>query len=563
MLTYLKIKNFAIIDELEIELENGMTVVTGETGAGKSLLIDTLGLALGDRADSSMIKNGAERCEITAIFTIKNLPIVKQWLKNHELENDSDNNECIIQRTFTKDGRSRGNINGTICPLQTIKDLGNKLVDIHSQHEHHSLLKNDVQRDLLDAYAGNEKLIKQIKQLYTNWQKTKNELAQLEERTQDRKTKIDLLNYQLQELNNLSFTPQELEEIKQEHDLLSNAEEIISSCQNVFAIAAENDSNNILSLLHATQSILEKIKNKDAKINAICQLWDCAKINITEGINELRHYLDHIELNQERLQWLDSRLQTIHNLARKHKVKPEELPQIQSNLTEQLQDLTTLDNKLQQLTEQITNLENEYNKLATQVTKFRHKAADKLNSLTTKKMQQLGMSDGKFAVKIIPYNEKQLTPYGAEQIEFQVTANAGYDLQPLAKVASGGELSRISLALQVILANTATTPTLIFDEVDVGIGGKTAEIVGNLLRELGTNNQILCVTHLPQVASRGQHHLKIEKHTDKQTTQITLTMLDYKEKVQEIARMLGGINITSRTLAHAQEMLEAATLSQT
>jgi DNA repair protein RecN (Recombination protein N) len=563
MLIYLKIKNFAIIDELEVDLQNGMTVVTGETGAGKSLIVDTLSLVLGDRADSSMIKNGAERCEITAIFALQHIKRAKQWLQDHELENANDINELIMQRTFSKDGRSRSSINGSITTLQAVKELGNFLVDIHSQHEHHSLLKNDVQRDLLDAYANNENLIAQIKQLYISWQKNHNELTLLQQHAQDRDAKIDLLNYQLQEFtslfnNNLSLTPQNLEELKQEHSLLSNAEEIIKSCQNVVAIASENDNSNILTMLNTTQNILEKIKNKDPKINTICQLWENAKINFTEGLNELRHHLDHIELNQERLQILETHLQTIHNLARKHKVKSEELPNIQAVLTQQLQDLKTLDNKITRLNQQITAIENDYQKLATQITQTRSKAAEKLNSLITKKMQQLGMTDGKFVIKIMPNHEKQLTPYGNEQIEFQVTANLGHNYQSLAKVASGGELSRISLALQVVLAKTTTIPTLIFDEVDVGIGGKTAEIVGNLLRELGKHNQIICVTHLPQVASAGQHHIKIAKHSTNKTTITKLTNLNYQEKIQEIARMLGGINITPRTLAHAQEMLDKA-----
>ena len=559
MLTYLKIKNFAIIDEIEIELNDAMTVVTGETGAGKSLLVDTLGLALGNRADNSMIKNGTERCEITAIFDLTKLHSAQQWLNNNDLTVDNNNHECIIQRIFTKDGRSRNSINGMVCTLQTVKELGNLLIDIHGQHEHHSLLKHDTQRNLLDDYANNADLIKQIKTLYLNWQQNKEELTLLEKLATDSNERIDLLNYQLQEFNNLAFNPEELNELKQEHNLLNNAEEIITNCQNVCTIAIDDENNNILSMLANTQNILEKLQNKDEKITNICQLWENTRINLEEGINELRHYLEHIELNQERLQWLETRLQNIYSLARKHKVTPEELPQIQTSLATQLQNLTTIDSKLQQLITKTAALENQYNILAKQVTQTRSQAAKKLSTIMTQSMGQLGMNDGQFAVKLIPSKHNQPSPHGNEQIEFTVSANIGHSLQPLAKIASGGELSRISLALQVILTNDTTTPTLVFDEVDVGIGGKTAEIVGKLLRQLGKHKQIICITHLPQVASYGNNHIKIEKLTSEKSTQIKLTTLDEQGKTQEIARMLGGINITKRTLAHAQEMLQAAT----
>jgi DNA repair protein RecN (Recombination protein N) len=681
MLAYLKIKNFAIIDEIELEFTNngnsdtdnidgidggsdnknarnpnrkrnkhnnshnggsacGMVVITGETGAGKSLIVDTLSLILGDRADSNMIKAGAERCEITAIFDLTSANTAsshtaQSWLHANEFDDSPTPTECTIYRTFNRDGRSRSTINGAPTTLQAVKELGQFLVDIHSQHEHHSLLKNDTQRNLLDVYAGCDKECAQLKQLHTAWSKLQKECSIVAEQAQNGAAKIDFLNYQLKELSDLfgdstttptapkaattataiSANPHDLScaaptltllnTLKHEHSLLSNAEEIMRNCQAALSLAAGgdgssyaarsidgNDSNstntNILAQLATLKHLIEKIKNKDpqaAALENICKLWESATINIEEGISELQHYLDHIELNQEKLTTLEGRLQKIYELARKHKVKPEELPHIITNLTTELAQLEQAEAKLHIVQKEISKIEEEYNAIANTVSAARRDAATKLSALVTTKMHSLGMPDGKFAVDVsinaagtnsnagnvqttqripsLPLTT-QLTPHGYENIEFQVTANAGQPLQPLYKVASGGELSRISLALQVILTNKTTTPTIIFDEVDVGIGGKVAEIVGILLRELGRKCQVICVTHLPQVASCGMQHWRVEKTkatttaTAKTKTPITIAhviKLTAKERINEIARMLGGIEITDRTLAHAEEML--------
>lgn len=577
MLSYLAIKNFAIIDMLELELASGMTVVTGETGAGKSLLVDTLGLALGDRADSSMVKSGAERCEITAIFMLTDLPQAKEWLAVRGFcEEDANasatvdaaatsNNatvtipECIIHRTFSKDGRSRSSINGISCTLQMVRDLGNMLVDIHGQHEHHSLLKSETQRELLDCYGVDEKLCAAIKQLYTSWQKIQKQFTTLAATAQDSASKIDFVSYQLQELENILANTAELENLKQEHSLLSNAAEIIHHYQIALATANENENNSVLAQLYAIKNSLEKIAAKDLRVSNIAALCDSAIINVEEVVNELRSSLDRVEVNQERLTEIEARLQKIYDLARKHKVKPEELSQVQLQLASQLQELTNADAQLAELQVNIDICANEYRCVAVEISRARYAAAATLSKLVTAKMHELGMPDGVFSVKIIALPEGNFTPYGLENVEFQVSANAGQLLQPLHKVASGGELSRISLALQVILAAKTITPTLIFDEVDVGIGGKTAEIVGNMLCELGESNQVICITHLPQVASCGEHHLVVAKEADAThtTTILTVTPLsNRKARAQEIARMLGGVKITPRTLAHAQEMLE-------
>lgn len=578
MLTYLAVKNFAIIDTIELDCADGMTVITGETGAGKSLLVDTLSLALGDRAESSMIKNGATRCEITAIFNLAQLPEASAWLKEHNFidmddsadvgANKSNSTELIIYRTFNKDGRSRSAINNIPCTLQMVKELGNFLVDIHGQHEHHSLLKTEVQRHLLDTYAQHESSCREIKNIFTAWQRLRKEYDALTAHTQDSAEKIEFFNYQLQELDNIASSVTKLEEIKKEHALLSSAEDIINNCEKVLAVIAEdNDTGNsgtILTQLHTAKNHLDKIQAKDARINNVCTLWESAIISLEESSNELANYLNHVELNQERLATLEAQLQKIHDVARKHKVKPEELLLLHERITAQLTALTTLDEKLAALREEITTCVTAYHKIADKVSATRQQAAATLSQLVTAKMHELGMPDGKFSIQITPLvnanNANKLTPYGMENVEFLVSANAGQPLQPLHKVASGGELSRISLALQVILASKATVPTLIFDEVDVGIGGKTAEIVGKLLRELGKSSQVICVTHLPQVASCGEHHLLAEKGKDAahNSTALCVTALTTKQaRIGEIARMLGGINITQRTIDHAREMLDA------
>lgn len=553
MLTYIDIKNFTIIKQIELDFQAGMTVLTGETGAGKSVIVDTLELILGGRADNSIIRNKADKCEITAIFDLSNYNEAIQWLIDQEMDNAD---ECIIRRTINADGRSRISINGVQCPLQQTREFGNLLLNIHGQHEHQSLLRVEKQRDLLDAFAENHDLCHRVKQIYADWLKARKELLSLQEMTENRSTKLELLNYQLQELESLALQKDEVENLHNELSMLTNAEELLANCNTVIDLTSENE-NSILANLNIVKNYLEKIQAKDNRINTALELFNNAIIQADEGMNEVRKYFDSVELNQERLQEVEERLNNIYNLARKHKVKPEELFEVHATIKNQLQKIEDADIELQKIQQKIAILENDYKNFASELSTNRYEAAEKLNVLVTEKMQLLGMNGGKFIAQFETNpNMAELNPHGLEKVEFFVSTNAGQPLAPLAKVVSGGELSRISLAIQVITAEKKLTPILIFDEVDVGIGGKTAEIVGEMLRKIGCNAQVICVTHLPQVAAKGDFHFKVAKENIDNDVTVKITTLNKKERVDEIARMLGGINITENTLSVAKEMLE-------
>lgn len=545
MLTHLQIKNFTIIDQLAIDLKPNMTVLTGETGAGKSILIDTLELVLGARADNKIIRHGCERCEIVAIFAISNKPEVKQWLKHQDLNNDA---ECIIRRTINLDGHSRSSINGSICTQQLTRELGSLLVNIHGQHEHQSLLKRDKQLSLLDTFAGHQDLCAQVKQAYLGWQQINHELQALQQLTDDSDSQTELLNYQIKELDELALAENELETLHLEHKQLVNAEQLLQNCNTALDLLTETN-------LASAQKQLTSICDIDPKINTANELINNAIIQAEEASITLRDYLNHLDLNPERLQQVEQRLNLIHDLARKHHINPEELFALHQQLTTKLQQITNAAEKLENIQQQLQQATNAYKKVAQQLTTSRTQAAAKLSQAIRQQMQQLNMPNGKFDIKFATPKAEKFTATGLEQIEFLVTTNPGQPLQSLTKVASGGELSRISLAIQVITAQQDTTPTLIFDEVDVGIGGKTAAIVGNLLKILGNTAQVICVTHLPQVAAQGHNHLQVSKQTTTTTTNVTVTTLTAKNRIEEIARMLGGIKITESTLAHAQEML--------
>lgn len=545
MLTRLQIKNFTTIDELTADFAQGMTVLTGETGAGKSIIIDSLKLALGERADSSAIRHGCERCEITAIFALQNSTEAQEWLKNHELENDD---ECIIYRSVSTDGRSRNTINGIPFPQQLVRELGALLINIHGQHEHQNLLQRQKQLTLLDDFAGHESLCQEVRTLFRDWQRTTEELKSLE--NLDHHARIDLLTYQLEELNKLNLAPNELENLHQEYKQLANAEQIMQTCGNALTIV---DSHNFFE----AQNQLLKIQELDPQIESINKLLENALIQINEAAHELQHYAEKIAIDPERLQLVDTRLNAIYNLARKHRIKPEELPALQDNLQQQLDELTNANDRLATLQQKIGELTSSYKQAATKLSISRQQAAKKMSTEISQQIQKLNMPDGKCEIQLSPLGENNFTADGIEQIELLVSMNRGHPLLPLVKVASGGELSRLSLAIQVITAQKDRTPTLIFDEIDSGIGGKTAQIVGELLKKLGKKAQVLCVTHLPQVAAQGDQHLQVSKNVLQNTTITTITPLTPAAKIAEIARMLGGAKITPQTLAHAKEMCES------
>ena len=552
MLTHLEIRNFALVERIDVELRPGMTVLTGETGAGKSILLDALGLALGNRADSGLIRHGADRAEISAEFEPEERPEVWEWLEAHDLEEETS---CQIRRVITADGRSRGYINGRPAPLQLLRELGEMLVEIHGQHEHQSLTKGETQRRLLDEYAGNGSLLAELASLHHRWQEQSRKLEQLQQAGRERESRAELLSYQVRELEALGLAPEEPAELEQEHQRLANASRLLEECRQALELLYENEQFSAASLLGQASQRVASLQELDERLQGIGELLDNAAIQVEEAAGELRHYLTHAELNPERLQWVEERLATLHELARKHRVEPGQLPRLLPRLQQELQELEEMDLRLEGLRKSIATTLEEYTAAAERLTKARARAARELGEAISENMQRLGMEGGRFEIRLLPQQGENPTPFGRERVEFRVSANPGQPLKPLAKVASGGELARISLAIQVITAQKASTPTLIFDEVDVGIGGGVAEIVGRQLRRLGSFCQVICVTHQPQVAALAHHHLQVLKERSGGETSTRIWPLEEKQRVGELARMLGGVEMTEQTLSHAEEML--------
>ena len=555
MLTQLYIRDFAIVHELSLALEPGFTVLTGETGAGKSILIDALALVLGSRADSDVIRHGCARAEVTAGFALKPSHDAAKWLKEHDLFEDR---ECVLRRVIEVDKPSRGFINGRPMPIQTLRELGEYLVDIHGQHEHQSLLRRDAQRQILDDYAGLEETVRALADRYREMESLRERLDALKQQTADRDARLELLRYQVRELDALGLTAEEIPALEEEHARLANGAELIEGVQAVAQSVQEDDETAVARRLARALARLESLSEYDARLGEISTLLNEAAIQIDEAGSRLRHYLDGLDLDPERLQKVERRLSTVHDLARKHKMKPEELPALHARLRAELDDVENYDVNLGKLEENLKQARASYLKSAKDVSRRRDAAAKKLARAVTQEMQELGMPGGKFEVTLAPLPEGEGGPRGLEHVEFQVSANVGQPARPLAKVASGGELSRISLALQVILAGTGRIPTMIFDEVDVGIGGRVAEVVGRKLRALGNARQVLCITHLAQVAAQGAQHVQVRKRAEGKTTVAEAAPLAERERTMEIARMIGGVEISKQTLAHAKDMLERA-----
>ncbi len=559
MLTHLYIRNFVLVTESEIEFQAGMTVLSGETGAGKSIIFDALGLAIGKRSENRFIRKGSDQAEIAATFE-QLTPEIEHWLDQQALEADEDT--LILRRVLRRDGRSRAFINGTPCTTQQLKALSTLLIDIQGQHAHQRLLKRDEQLHLLDRYGQHQQLLEQMTRAYRQYEALRQQLAQLQQSEQERRDRIALLQFQLEELNTLAIEEGELPQLEEEQQRLSNGEQLLELSHHALQLLnGEENEENAIQQLHRTLNQLSSLQPLDPTIQplreqlleATCQAEECAR--------ELEHHSSqHYTLDPQRLQWLNQRLATFSDLARKHHCKPELLFEHQQQLQLQLEQLlntsTTLESLQQQLAEATTQCQQHADKLH----RKRTTAATALQREVTAEIQQLGMEQGALKIVIEPLAEGLFRSSGADEVTFEVETNAGSGYHPLARIASGGELSRISLAIQLASANRGHTPTLIFDEVDSGVGGGTAERIGQKLRQLGEATQILCVTHLPQVASQGHQHLAIRKQSagDGNTTHSQVTPLGEEARTEEIARMLGGVEITEQTLAHAREMLGAA-----
>jgi len=559
MLKHLYIRNFAIIDELELDFENGMTALTGETGAGKSILLGALNLVLGDRADNDSIKQEAEFAEIVAEFDIKQLADVSSWLVSQELNADE---ECILRRRISKDGRSRAYINSTPVNLQLIRELAEMLIDIHGQHEHQSIMKSTVQRQLLDDFANHSPLLESVSNLFVELKLVEDQLQHLQQTSDEQNDRLDLLRFQTEELDALALEDNEYQTLNSQHKRMANAERLRSTVEQGLYLLSENENSNIQSSVSKIISSLADAGDIDEKLSTVSEMLSEALVQIDESVSLLQNYGDTIELDPAQLERVEQRIQSILDLARKHRVEADELQLLHENLQQELNDIDHLDERLNELGTQQKKLEEKYLEACKKLTSSRSKAAGKLNKSITQSMQTLGMSGGKFEISIQPNSSKR-TAYGLDNIDFTVTANAGQACKPIARVASGGELARISLAIQMIIANNSRIPTLVFDEVDSGVGGGIAEIVGQHLRILGQpgdnrSSQVICITHLPQVASQAHHHLRVEKQTQKQQTTSQVRILDTEQRRHEIARMLSGVDITEQSLAHADEMLERA-----
>ena len=553
MLTALQIRDFALVEQVELELQQGMSVLTGETGAGKSILLDALGLCLGNRADSGLIRQGAKRAEIGIEFELGDCPEVWQWLAEHDLEEET---ACQIRRVITGDGRSRGYINGRPATLQQMRELGEMLVDIHGQHEHQSLMRRGMQRQLLDGYGGHRPLLERLAQLRRRWQELNERLARLQGAGQERDARMDLLRYQIQELEALALAQGEVAELEREHHRLANASQLLGECRQALELLHEGEESSVSTLLARIVRLLEPLQEMDQSLQGVLELLNGASIQVEEAAGELHRSIAAIELNPQRLQWVEERLATIHQLARKHRLEPEELPPLLPQLQQELLELEQSETRSRELRDGLNALLAEYDEAASELTGRRREAARRLGEAVTGNMQQLGMEGGRFEIRLVPQESGEPSASGREQVEFWVAANPGQPLQPLAKVASGGELARISLAIQVVTAQSASIPTLVFDEVDVGIGGGVAEIVGRQLRILGRHCQVICVTHQPQVAAQAHHHLLVSKRSGAGGSRTDVRPLGREQRVEELARMLGGVKITGQTISHAREMME-------
>jgi len=553
MLAQLTISNFAIVRELEIDFQRGMTAITGETGAGKSIAIDALGLCLGGRAEADMVRQGAARADICARFSLKDTPSAQRWLTDNQLD---DGNECLLRRVISSDGRSRGFINGTAVPLSQLRDLGQALIQIHGQHAHQLLLKPEHQKTLLDAYAGEPLLMQNMAQHYRQWHQSCRALAQHQQLAQEREARRELLQYQLKELNEFAPVSGEYEQIDEEYKRLANSGQLLSTSQQALLMLADGEENNLQSQLYTARQLVTELIEMDDKLSGVFGMLEEAAIQISEASDELRHYCDRLDLDPNRLHELEQRLSRQISLARKHHLAPEELPVFHQQLLAEQQLLDQQESDQDELSAAVSLHYAAALSCAQQLHERRTHFANELSGLITDSMHTLSMPHGRFSIEI-QFNPDHLTAEGADRIDFRVSTNPGQPVQPLGKVASGGELSRIALAIQVITARKMDTPALIFDEVDVGISGPTAAVVGKMLRQLGESTQVMCVTHLPQVAGCGHQHFYVSKETDGAMTETHMQPLDKRARLQELARLLGGSEVTRNTLANAKELLAA------
>jgi DNA repair protein RecN (Recombination protein N) len=552
VLASINIIDLAVVQSLDLEFDSGLTVLTGETGAGKSILLTALGLALGNRADSGYIRPNCKRAEITLEFNLQDAAGAANWLREHDLDEDD---QCLIRRIISEDGRSKAYINNRQTTLQSLQQLSSYLLEIHGQHAHLTLLESAEQRRLLDNYGGLNQPVDNLNRLVKQWQTVHRELEQREHAMQDADARIELLRYQVEELEQNEIETLDYTTISDQQHRLTHLDSTLTTGQIELTRLYDDEQSAVIGTLDASIQALTDIVDFAPELQEVISMLTESHIQIEEASRSLRQLLDSQEPDPEQLNWLNDKLVVFHDLARKHQIKPDQLNAHLETLKQQLDALDSSEETLETLRQTKVNLEAKYQAQAKKLSAQRTKLAKKLSTVISDSIRQLGMPQGQFVINIEQGNHSAPQLYGSDQIQFLISANPGLPPRPMSKIASGGELSRISLAIQVAVSQTRSVATMIFDEVDSGIGGGTAQIVGNLLRQLGNTQQVLCVTHLAQVAAQSHQHLLVHKSTDGDSTQSRVNLITDDKRAREIARMLGGVEITTQTLAHAQEML--------
>ena len=555
MLKSLHIQNFAIIEKLELDFFTGMSALTGETGAGKSIIIDAIGLVLGDRADNNLIRAGKEAAEIILVVEIEPKSNSAHWLKKNDFELES---ECILRRVVRKDGKSKAYINGVPVPLKTLKELGECIINIYGQHAHQSLMNVATQRELIDQFANQKQNLLALDQLFTEWREQKQRFDRISKNSSDIQATVELLRYQVEELDQLGLEANEVSELEQKHKRLANAEELKRSTLQASHQLKNDDSSDIYTTLNQVCTQVNALIENDQSLKSTTQSLEEAFTIISECADDLRNYADSIEIDPEDLFQTEERLASIDQISRKHKVTPEELIVLHDKISKELESLTQPECDVDALRAMLEETESSYRELAKKVSKKRTSVAKKLSTDITKALSKLGMEKARVEFAVNYNDASALTSYGFDSIVLNVQTNPGQKMLPLSQVASGGELSRISLAIQMIAVDKMDVPVLIFDEVDSGVGGAVAEVVGRELRTIGEHRQVMCITHLAQVAANAHHHYRVNKQSEQSDTASAIEYLSQADRITEIARMIGGVTLTENTYLHAQEMLEAS-----
>jgi len=556
MLLQLNIQNFAIVKSLDIDWQSGMTTITGETGAGKSIAIDALGLCLGDRATTNVVRPNSKKAELAATFETQNNISAQQWLSQHDLLLESSS-ECILRRVISAEGRSKAYINGSQVPLVQLKEVGQLLINIHGQHDHQLIVKSSQQCKLLDEYADHQSALDEVKHYYQQWHKLNKELTLLQQNKQQREAQQQLLQYQVNELNEFALQAGEFETLESDYKRHANAQDLLDTTLQSLQTLAENETFNVLDSLQQCSENISSLARLDSRLNNVATILSDSFLQVEEASADLKHYYQELELDPQAYAVIEERYSTALQLAKKHSLSPESLVSFHQELTQELAAISSDESRIDSVIEEIARTEQNYQDSALVLTSSRKKAAEALSRLISQSMQELNMPHGQFFISIDSTNSQptNISANGVDKIDFQVSLNPGQALEAMNKVASGGELSRISLAMQVILADKVVTPTLIFDEVDVGISGPTAAMVGSKLQQLAKNTQVICVTHLPQVACKGHQQFFVSKLTDGEHTETKVTELSEQSRIQEIARLLAGDKISEHSLANAQELL--------